>query len=162
MKTRWCCCGVVVTALLAGPVVAQERTPLRMDLAPIARAQNAAASQPLRAQGYRASRSFSTPQERPVNSAREARLTRAEAVGTLGFGLLTAPDAADATATTQPASGYPVLQFQKRGPIVRDLRRGYRAMGENLAHKVWDEPKGKRIVFDVAGKPGVGIEIPLH
>jgi hypothetical protein len=35
-------------------------------------------------------------------------------------------------------------------------------MGENLAKKVFDDPRGKRIVFDVEGKPGVGVEIPLR
>src|SRR5689334_1708263 len=160
MKTRWSFCGVVMTAMLAGPVGAATHAPLRMDLAPIARAQNAAMQAPP-AQGYRPNRTFSAPHESGPRDAREARLTRADTVSSLGVGLLTGLDPADATVATQPEAGYPELKFQKRGHLARDIKRGYREMGENLARRVWEDPKGKRIVFDVAGKPGVGVEIPL-
>lgn len=41
----------------------------------------------------------------------------------------------------------------------RQLRSEYRRLGESLAAKVWDDPKGRRIKFDIAGKPGLGLEI---
>jgi hypothetical protein len=160
MKMRWSFCGVVISAMLAGPVGATTHMPLRMDLAPIARAQNAAPLAPP-AQGYRANRTFNAPHQAGARDPRDARLTRADAVGTLGVGLLTGLDPADATVATQPEAGYPELKFQKRGHLARDIKRGYREMGENLARRVWEDPRGKRIVFDVAGKPGVGVEIQL-
>ena len=53
------------------------------------------------------------------------------------------------------------LHFQKRGHALKDLQKGYREMCDRVTAKIWDEPNGKRVRFDVAGKPGVGLEIPL-
>ncbi len=53
------------------------------------------------------------------------------------------------------------LKFEKRGNAFRDLNRSYRDMCNRVSQKIWDEPNGKRVRFDVAGKPGVGVEIPL-
>ena len=53
------------------------------------------------------------------------------------------------------------LKFNKRGNAFRDLGRSYRDMLDRVSTKVWDEPNGKRVRFDVAGKPGIGIEIPV-
>jgi hypothetical protein len=52
------------------------------------------------------------------------------------------------------------LHFQ-RGGGVRDLQTGYSDMCNRVSAKIWDDPNGKRVRFDVAGKPGFGIEIPL-
>ena len=41
------------------------------------------------------------------------------------------------------------------------LRYGYRKLGEDLAARLWDDPRGRRIRFDVAGRPGLGLEIPF-
>lgn len=41
------------------------------------------------------------------------------------------------------------------------LRAGYRRLGENLAAKLWDDPAGRRIRFDIDGRPGLGLEIPF-
>jgi hypothetical protein len=53
------------------------------------------------------------------------------------------------------------LRFHRRGNAFKDLQGGYREMCNRVSAKVWDEPNGKRVRFDVAGKPGVGVEIPL-
>ena len=53
------------------------------------------------------------------------------------------------------------LKFQKRGNAFRDLNKGYREMCDRVSQKLWDDPNGKRVRFDVAGKPGIGIEIPV-
>lgn len=54
------------------------------------------------------------------------------------------------------------FRFERQGSAARDLSRGYKAICDKVATKLWDEPEGKRIRFDVAGKPGVAMEIPLH
>jgi hypothetical protein len=53
------------------------------------------------------------------------------------------------------------LRFQRRGNAFKDLQGGYREMCNRVSEKIWDEPNGKRVRFDVAGKPGFGVEIPL-
>jgi hypothetical protein len=62
---------------------------------------------------------------------------------------------------TAPADGG-TFQFKRRGNVGRDLAHGYKDMCDAVSRKVWDDPNGKRVKFDVAGKPGVGIEIPLR
>jgi hypothetical protein len=166
MNANGCIGGMVtVLALLASPMAAAQK-PLRMDLAPLLQDKPAAsAPRAMAAPRTTSRRSFSTPE--PVVLDRDRRLTdrreaRQEALSTLGVGLLTGLDPADATTSNTPAAGYPQLRFKKQGHLARDIKRSYRNMGENLARRVFDDPKGKRIVFDVAGRPGVGVEIPLR
>ena len=64
------------------------------------------------------------------------------------------------TATASAEAG--TFQFKRRGNVGRDLAHGYKDMCDAVSRKVWDDPNGKRVKFDVAGKPGVGIEIPLR
>ena len=59
------------------------------------------------------------------------------------------------------AEGRLQLKFNKRSNAFRDLGKSYREMCDRVSQKIWDDPNGKRIRFDVAGKPGVGIEIPV-
>ncbi len=54
------------------------------------------------------------------------------------------------------------FRFEKTGNAARDFSRGYRDMCAKASNKIWDEPNGRRIKFDIAGKPGVAIEIPLR
>jgi hypothetical protein len=61
----------------------------------------------------------------------------------------------------EPANGRLNLHFQKRGNALRDVQKGYRELCDRVSAKIWDEPNGKRVRFDVAGKPGLGVEIPL-
>ena len=53
------------------------------------------------------------------------------------------------------------LRFQRRGNAFKDIQSSYREMCNRVSAKIWDEPNGKRVRFDVAGKPGFGVEIPL-
>lgn len=43
----------------------------------------------------------------------------------------------------------------------RRLRSGYRQLGERLASRLWDDPDGRRVKFDIEGRPGIGLEIPF-
>jgi hypothetical protein len=155
---------VMGLAMLASPDALAAR-PLRLEL-PKAHAVAPAAPAASRPAMHR--RSFTAPQ--PEILERDRRLTerkaaRADAISTLGVGLLAGPELEEPTAsaatTTASASGYPVLEFKKQGHLGRDIKRSYRNMGENLARRVFDDPKGKRIIFDVDGKPGIGLEIAL-
>lgn len=168
MKSHSCSC-VLLTALamLASPAAIAQK-PLRIDLAPLVHTAPVTATPRATTPAQRAAhrRSFNAPQ--PVVLDRDRRLTdrreaRQEALSTLGVGLLTGGfDPADTTSSNAPADGYPQLRFKKQGHLARDIKRGYRNMGENLARKVFDDPRGKRVVFDIEGKPGVGLEIPLR
>lgn len=42
------------------------------------------------------------------------------------------------------------------------LQAGYRRFGENLAARIWQDPKGRRVKFDVEGRPGLGMVIPFR
>ena len=53
------------------------------------------------------------------------------------------------------------LRFNRRGNAFKDLQGSYREMCNRVSQKIWDEPNGKKVRFDVAGKPGFGIEIPI-
>lgn len=54
------------------------------------------------------------------------------------------------------------FRFEKRGTAARDISRGYRDMCARVSSRIWDEPNGRRVKFDIAGKPGVAVEIPLR
>lgn len=54
------------------------------------------------------------------------------------------------------------FRFERRGPAIKNLARSYRRMCDSVSRKLWDDPKGRRIKFDIAGKPGVGVEIPIR
>ena len=70
-------------------------------------------------------------------------------------------DNADEQAMSPTADGA-TFRFKRRGNAGRDIAQGYNNLCETVSRKVWDDPNGKRVKFDVAGKPGVGIEIPLR
>jgi hypothetical protein len=155
MKTSACFCSLISALALMASGAAFANKPLRMDLRPFV--QPAAAPS---APAPKRSRSFAPPVATAAGKPLP-REPRVDALG-MGVGLLTGLEATEVTESNSPANGYPVLQFQKRGHLARDIKRGYRNMGSNLARRVWEDPKGKRIVFDVDGKPGVGVEIPLR
>lgn len=54
------------------------------------------------------------------------------------------------------------FRFERSGSAGRELSQGYKAMCQRATDKLWDEPNGKRLKFDIAGKPGIAIEIPLR
>lgn len=59
----------------------------------------------------------------------------------------------------QPAVQF---RFKRQGPAFRDLSASYKDMCANVSGKIWDEPNGRRIKFDIAGKPGVAVVIPIR
>ena len=69
-----------------------------------------------------------------------------------------ADQAAQAPTTTDGAT----FRFNRTGNAGRAIAQGYKNVCDTVSRKVWDDPNGKRVKFDVAGKPGVGIEIPLR
>ena len=54
------------------------------------------------------------------------------------------------------------FRFEHRGPITKVVPQSYRRMCDSLSRKIWDEPDGRRISFDIRGKPGIAIEIPIN
>lgn len=68
--------------------------------------------------------------------------------------------AVDETDPGDPAQNR--FRFEKRGTAARDISRGYRDMCARVSNRIWDEPNGRRVKFDIAGKPGVAVEIPLR
>jgi len=71
-------------------------------------------------------------------------------------------DTAEQESTADKPSDEAMFRFERRGSAGRDLSQSYKAMCQNASEKLWDEPNGKRVKFDIAGKPGVAIEIPLR
>ena len=54
------------------------------------------------------------------------------------------------------------FHFERQGQASRNLFRGNQAMCVTVSNKVWDEPNGRRIKFDIAGKPGLAVVIPIR
>ena len=54
------------------------------------------------------------------------------------------------------------FRFRRQGSVGRVISQEYKAMCDSVSRRLWDDPAGKRVRFDVAGKPGVAIEIPLR
>ena len=69
---------------------------------------------------------------------------------------------ADEDAAVAAGDNSAQFRFKRRGDAGRDLAAGYNTMCDNVSRKVWDDPDGKRVRFDIAGKPGVAVEIPLR
>jgi len=76
--------------------------------------------------------------------------------------MLNAPDQNLDASPATARQGVPQFRFERQGPAVRDFARGYKEVCAKVAKKIWDEPNGRKIKFDIAGKPGVGIEIPIR
>jgi hypothetical protein len=74
-------------------------------------------------------------------------------------GMLASAEAAPMPVAEQENATF---RFRKQGNAGRDIQQGYKDMCDRVSRKLWDEPNGKRIKFDVAGKPGVALEIPLR
>lgn len=99
-----------------------------------------------------------------VARQRMPRFTPAEpSLGERAFqSVLEPPEPAFDAAATGAGSRTVEFRFQRQGPAIRDLQRGYKDMCANVSSKIWDEPNGKRIKFDSAGKPGIAIVIPIR
>ena len=128
---------------------------------------------------------FHAPKFRPIDSndlqsdgSLAARLFRANASRTraasrenrnpTGFDPITgAPrhlDLSAALAAMDAPAGSPngAFRFERRGNVAREIPRGYNRMCNALSAHIWSEPEGKRLCFDVRGKPGIAIQIPFH
>jgi hypothetical protein len=76
--------------------------------------------------------------------------------------ILNAPDQPFAESRAAPGQAAPMFRFERQGSAVRDLARGYKGVLTKVSSKIWDEPNGRRIRFDIAGKPGIGVEFPIR
>ena len=160
MITRWAAVAMSVLGLLsltAGQAVCAdfEARPLQLRLAAApmpAIQQRAIAGLPARA-----------PSASPSASHRGARFNQAEP-GLRQRALQSMLDPPEQTfdeVTTSTGAAPISFRFHKSGGY-RDLQRSYKDMCATVSNKIWDEPNGKRIKFDIAGKPGVAVVIPLR
>jgi len=85
-----------------------------------------------------------------------------------GFGALTSttPETLAMMSSSRPRSEYRqsgAFHFEHSGgAVVREIPRGYDRMCDALSGHIWNEPQGKRLCFDMRGKPGIAIQIPIH
>lgn len=56
----------------------------------------------------------------------------------------------------------PGLRDVRGSSIADNASRSYNRFCDNMTAKVWNEPNGKRLSFDLHGKPGIAIAIPVH
>ena len=54
------------------------------------------------------------------------------------------------------------LRDAHRGSMANSVSQSYNRFCDNLSASVWAEPNGRRLSFDIHGKPGIAIEIPVH
>lgn len=85
-----------------------------------------------------------------------------------GFGGLStaAPESLALMSNSRPHNDYQqsgAFRFEHSGgAVVREIPRGYNRMCDALSGHIWNQPDGKRLCFDVRGKPGIAIQIPIH
>lgn len=146
----------LLLALAAGQAVAAGARPLQLGFAPpAARAAGAEhARLPLAAHPANPASFRPAPRLAPASSPKPARQFGRNAVQSI----LAEPEPSFEAANPD---GRLNLKFQKRGHALRNVQQGYREMCDRVSAKIWDEPNGKRVRFDVAGRPGFGVEIPL-
>jgi len=156
----------LLLGFVPGLVLAANTRPLRLDLPALSSTAptTPSATRPsafARSMAPRPARSGPVFQRNGtrVAGARPEVETRVQSLGRQA--LENVLDPADVPLDNEPAQGRLQLKFQKRGNAFRDLNKGYREMCDRVSQKLWDEPNGKRVRFDVAGKPGIGIEIPV-
>jgi hypothetical protein len=169
MNVRTTASLALLISLAPGLASAVNTRPLRLELpalaapAPAAPRSMAMPERPLRpAFAARAS-------ERPLrvsplfrrNGTRVETETRAQSLRRQALESVLDPAAPAPALDDARAEGQLQLKFQKQGNAFRDLNRTYREMCDRVSSKIWDDPNGKRVRFDVAGKPGVGFEIPI-
>lgn len=59
----------------------------------------------------------------------------------------------------RPATAF---QMSAEARLDQRLRYGYRKLGEDMAARLWDNPRGRRVLFDIEGRPGLGLEVPFR
>lgn len=160
MSCRWALVGLSMVGLMS---LAPERAafadtgsrPLQLRLAP----QPLPISPTTTLAGLRAS-NLTTP----ASTRHGARFNQAEpSLSQRALQSIVAPaepDFDEMVATSDQAT--PQFRFERRKPAYRDLQRSYKELCAKVSNSIWDDPKGRRIKFDSAGKPGVAVVIPLH
>ncbi len=63
------------------------------------------------------------------------------------------------SAVARPNSG---MRDAHRTSMASNVNDRYDQFCDNMTAKLWDEPNGKRLKFDIRGKPGIAIAIPVH
>ena len=112
-----------------------------------------------------AARTAAQPREAAPSMARNGRLVASRDQLPLRERALQSVLAGSEIADEEPdiaGSAENRFRFEKNGNFARDLSRGYREMCAKVSNRLWDEPNGRRVKFDIAGKPGVAVEIPLR
>lgn len=157
MSCRWAAIGWSLLGLLSLlPCLASAAEsgprPLRLALAPTA--SPLAHTHPIAE--WRGQRGTTTG-----NGHRPARLDeRSPSLGKRALlSVLEAPELSVDDVAAAPGDSF---KFERRGSAGRDISRGYRDMCAKVSNKLWDDPDGRRVKFDIAGKPGVALVIPLH
>ena len=148
---------VAVLALAPVPAVGIESgaRPLQLGLAATPTSSAHARSVELRAPNSRVR--ASTTRRMPAFTPAEPSLTHRALQGVLDPPEQLVAEAA--IGSPQPAVQF---RFKRQGPALRDLSASYKDMCANVSDKIWDEPNGRRIKFDIAGKPGVAVVIPIR
>jgi len=166
MKARNTASLALLICLAPGLAAATQTRPLRLGL-PALNTHTAPAAE---ARGQRplfASRTAERPARvaplfrRNGNANRAVVETRVQSLGRQALESVLDPSASALALEDQRGEGKLQLKFQKQGNAFRDLSRSYREACDRVSAKIWDEPNGKRVRFDVAGKPGIGVEIPI-
>lgn len=124
-----------------------DARPLRLGLATQSHAQDMAAIRPDRADRPTGRRAANAPLPRDSVGQRALQ------------GMF---EATEVDSLAGPEANASPFRFRRQGNAGRDLREGYKDMCEKVSRKVWDDPNGKRVKFDVAGKPGLAFEIPIR
>jgi hypothetical protein len=169
MKARNTASLALLIGLVPGLAAAVQTRPLRLELPALnTQAMNTQTAPAVEARGQRAlfaSRADERPGRvaplfrRNGNANRAVVQTRVQNLGRQALESVLDPTAP--ALDDQRGEGKLQLKFQKQGNAFRDLSRSYREACDRVSAKIWDEPNGKRVRFDVAGKPGLGVEIPI-
>ncbi|MEO7252596.1 MAG: hypothetical protein ABIW30_08325 [Arenimonas sp.] len=152
----WLLSGVLTLApCLVDAAPPPDSRPLRLGLAtlPASFARSNATGEFYRAP-IRHSATAASPPGKPVQPLPNLRQRALQSV-------LSSSDAGMDEANGDPTQA-DRFHFEHRGPAWRNLARTYKSLCATASAKIWDEPDGKRIRFDVAGKPGVGVEVPIR
>jgi hypothetical protein len=61
-----------------------------------------------------------------------------------------------------PATPLVGLGTIRHDSMAGSVRQSYNRFCDNVSARLWANPNGRRVSFDVHGKPGVAVEIPLR
>lgn len=151
----WSLCGVLALAPCLAEAAPPDSRPLRLGLAtlPASFARANATGEFYRAP-IRHSATADLRPGKPVHPLPNLRQRALQSV-------LSASDPGTEEANSDPTQA-DHFHFEHRGPAWRNLARTYKSLCATASARIWDEPDGKLIRFDVAGKPGVGVEMPIR